>query len=278
MNQIIIVNKEAGMTSRDVVNKIGKILNTKKVGHNGTLDPIAEGVLVITTNRYTKLNNLLASEEKEYIAEVELGKQTDTLDITGKIEKEKEETLNLELLRKTLKKYEKTYNQEVPKYSAIKVKGKKLYEYARENKEVDLPKKEVTIKKIELISYTQNTFTFKTLVSKGTYIRSLIRDILNDMNQLGTMSKLTRTKQGIFSIENSYTIKQIEKGEYKYLKAKEALSIQQIKVNEKLEALIKNGVQLKGNYPEKVLFLNENDEELAIYKKENETMKVEVMF
>lgn len=278
MNQIIIVNKEAGMTSRDVVNKIGKILNTKKVGHNGTLDPIAEGVLVITTNRYTKLNNLLASEEKEYIAEVELGKQTDTLDITGKIEKEKEETLNLELLRKTLKKYEKTYNQEVPKYSAIKVKGKKLYEYARENKEIDLPKKEVTIKKIELISYTQNTFTFKTLVSKGTYIRSLIRDILNDMNQLGTMSKLTRTKQGIFSIENSYTIKQIEKGEYKYLKAKEALSIQQIKVNEKLEALIKNGVQLKGNYPEKVLFLNENDEELAIYKKENETMKVEVMF
>ena len=278
MNEIIIVNKEAGMTSRDVVNKISKILNTKKVGHNGTLDPIAEGVLVITTGKYTKLNKLLSSEEKEYIAEVTLGIETDTLDITGKTIKEKEETLDLNLLKEILKKYQKTYEQEVPKYSAVKVNGKKLYEYARENKEIELPKKEVTIKKIELIEYSKNTFTFKTLVSKGTYIRSLIRDILKDMNQIGTMSKLTRTKQGIFSIDDSYKIKEIEDKKYKYIKAKDILPIPKIKVNEELEKLIKNGVQLQGNYPEEVLFLNEKYEELAIYKKENEIMKVQIMF
>ena len=146
MNEIILVNKPKGITSRDVVNKISKILNTKKVGHNGTLDPLATGVLVITTNKYTKLNNLLSSREKEYIAEVKIGIETDTLDITGNIIEKKEEHLDINKLKTTLKKYKKTYMQEVPKYSAVKVNGKKLYEYAREGIEVTLPKKEVTIK------------------------------------------------------------------------------------------------------------------------------------
>ena len=129
MNEIILVNKPKGLTSRDVVNKISKLLNTKKVGHNGTLDPLATGVLVICTNRYTKLNNLLTSTEKEYMAEVKLGIKTDTLDITGNIINRKEEILDINKLKETLKNYKRTYMQEVPKYSAVKVNGKKLYKY-----------------------------------------------------------------------------------------------------------------------------------------------------
>lgn len=277
MNQIIIVNKPKGITSRDAVNKISKILNTKKVGHNGTLDPLAEGVLVVTTGKYTKLNNILASKEKEYIAEVTLGIQTDTLDITGNILEEKEETLDIDLLKHTIQNYKKTYMQEVPKYSAIKVNGKKLYEYARENIEVELPKKEVTIKNIKLLSYEKNKFTIMTTVSKGTYIRSLIRDILKDMNQIGTMSKLIRTKQGNFDINSSYTLEDIEKGKYKPLKIKDVLDIKTIKVDDKLKFKIQNGVKLDGPYKDRVLFIDEDDNELAIYKKEKGKMSVEIM-
>ena len=278
MNEIILVNKPKGLTSRDVVNKVSKILNTKKVGHNGTLDPIATGVLVICTNRYTKLNNLLTSAEKEYIAEVKIGIETDTLDITGNIINKKEEKLDINKLKETLQKYGKTYMQEVPKYSAVKVNGKKLYEYAREGLEVVLPKKEVTIKNIELISFKKDTFTFKTTVSKGTYIRSLIRDILKDMNKIGTMENLTRTKQGIFKIEDSNNIEDIEKGNYKSYKIKDILNIPVIIADDNLKFKIKNGVKLKGKYPEKVLFVDKEGNELAIYKKEKDELKIEVMF
>ena len=276
MNEIIIVNKPKGITSRDVVNKISKILKTKKVGHNGTLDPLATGVLVITTNRYTKLNNLLSSREKEYIAEVKIGIETDTLDITGNIIEKKEEHLDINKLEETLKKYKKTYMQEVPKYSAVKVNGKKLYEYAREGIEVTLPKKEVTIKEIELISYKEDSFIFKTTVSKGTYIRSLIRDILKDMNVIGTMNNLTRTKQGIFNIENSNTLEDIEKGNYSSLKIKEILNIPVITADNNLKFKIINGAKLKGNYPDEVLFIDKEGNELAIYKKEKDELKMEI--
>lgn len=277
MNEIILVNKPKGITSRDVVNKVSKILNTKKVGHNGTLDPLATGVLVICTNRYTKLNNLLTSKDKEYIAEVKIGIETDTLDITGNIIREKKETLDINKLKDTLKKYQKTYMQEVPKYSAVKINGKKLYEYAREGLEVVLPKKEVTIKNTELISYKKDSFIFKTTVSKGTYIRSLIRDILKEMNIIGTMENLTRTKQGIFKIEDSNNIEDIEKGKYKSLKIKDILNIPVITAADNLKFKIKNGVKLKGKYPEKVLFIDKEGNELAIYKKEKDDLKIEVM-
>ena len=135
-NGILVIKKDKGYTSRDVVNIISKEFGTKKVGHNGTLDPLATGVLVICLNRYTKLNELLSSNVKEYIAEVTLGIKTDTLDIEGTVLEEKETFVNKEDLAKTLKKYETTYEQEVPIYSAVKVNGKKLYEYARSGEKV----------------------------------------------------------------------------------------------------------------------------------------------
>lgn len=274
---IIVINKPKDLTSRDVVNIISKNLNIKKVGHNGTLDPLATGVLVICFGKYTKLNDLLTSHEKEYIAEVTLGLETDTLDITGKILNKNTPHITKEELIKALKNFEKTYNQEVPKYSAVKVSGKKLYEYAREGKEVILPKKEVTIYQNELLSFTENKFTFKTKVSKGTYIRSLIRDILASLNETGTMSNLKRTKQGIFKLEDSYTLDDIKQGNFKVLKVKDVLNIPKIIAEDNLKKQIINGAKIKGTYPNEVLFLDKEGNELAIYEKNDEYLKLKIM-
>lgn len=277
MNGIIVVNKPAGITSRDVVNYISKLLNIKKVGHNGTLDPLAEGVLVVCIGRYTKLNNMLTSKEKEYIAKVRVGIKTDTLDITGKIVKEQDEKIDINLLKNVLERFPKKYLQEVPKYSAVKVNGRKLYEYARENIDVKVPKKEVEIKYLELLSYDDNSFTFKTNVSKGTYIRSLIRDIMDNMNMIGTMENLTRTKQGMFNIESSYSLKDIENGKYKVLKIKDVFDIETVVVDDVTKKKIVNGSVLYGNYPDEVLFLDKEGTELALYKRSGNALKVEVM-
>lgn len=274
---IIVINKPKDLTSRDVVNIISKNLNIKKVGHNGTLDPLATGVLVICFGKYTKLNDLLTSHEKEYIAEVTLGLETDTLDITGKILNKNTPHITKEEIIKALKNFEKTYNQEVPKYSAVKVSGKKLYEYAREGKEVILPKKEVTIYQNELLSFTENKFTFKTKVSKGTYIRSLIRDILASLNETGTMSNLKRTKQGIFKLEDSYTLDDIKQGNFKILKVKDILNIPKIIAEDNLKKQIINGAKIKGTYPNEVLFLDKEGNELAIYEKNDEHLKLKIM-
>ena len=274
---IIVINKPKDLTSRDVVNIISKNLNIKKVGHNGTLDPLATGVLVICFGKYTKLNDLLTSHEKEYIAEVTLGLETDTLDITGKILNKNTPHITKEEIIKALKNFEKTYNQEVPKYSAVKVSGKKLYEYAREGKEVILPKKEVTIYQNELLSFTENKFTFKTKVSKGTYIRSLIRDILASLNETGTMSNLKRTKQGIFKLEDSYTLDDIKQGNFKVLKVKDVLNIPKIIAEDNLKKQIINGAKIKGTYPNEVLFLDKEGNELAIYEKNDEHLKLKIM-
>lgn len=276
-NGILVINKDKGYTSRDVVNVISKLFGTKKVGHNGTLDPLATGVLVICLNRYTKLNELLSSNEKEYIAEVTLGIKTDTLDIEGTVLEEKEVYINKDDLEKTLQKFVGDYEQEVPIYSAVKVNGRKLYEYARNGEEVVLPKKKVTIKKIELLDFKGDKFTFKCLVSKGTYIRSLIRDILNDLDVIGTMSNLTRTRQGIFDIENSYSLEDVRNGNYKLLLVKDVLDIDKVTVSDELKFKILNGNKVKGNYSDMVLFLDEDGKELAIYKKDNDDYKVEVM-
>ena len=276
-NGILIINKDKGYTSRDVINIISKEFGTKKVGHNGTLDPLATGVLVVCLNKYTKLNELLASDEKEYIAEVTLGVRTDTLDIDGNVLETKEEYINKDDLEKTLQKFVTTYEQEVPIYSAVKVNGKKLYEYARSGEDVVLPKKKVTIKKIELLDFKNNKFTFKCLVSKGTYIRSLIRDILNDLNVIGTMSNLIRTKQGIFDIKDAYSLDDVKKGDYKLLKIRDVLRIDKVTVSDELKFKILNGNKVKGNYSDRVLFLDKDGGELAIYKKDKDEYRVEVM-
>lgn len=261
---ILIVNKPQGPTSRDIVNKVQKILNTK-AGHTGTLDPLAKGVLVITLGKATKLSEIITAETKEYEAEAMFGIETDTLDITGKVTKNDKTKISKEKIINALEKFKKTYNQEVPKYSAIKIDGKKLYEYARENIDVKLPKKEVTIYDIKLLDYNEkeNKIKFYTKVSKGTYIRSLIRDISYELNTIGVMSNLTRIAQGKFTIDNSYTLEDIKNGNYKIIPIKKVLNVKIKKVNDELKQKILNGAILLGN--EDVLFIDKDGKELALY-------------
>ena len=203
MNGILIVNKSDGFTSRDVVNKLSKVFNTKKIGHTGTLDPIAKGVLVVVLGKYTKLCEDLTQTYKEYIATFKLGILTDTLDITGNVIDEKSCNVSEEEIRNVISNYKCVYNQEVPIYSSVKINGRKLYEYARNGEEVALPKREVDIKSIEVLEINKDIIKIKCLVSKGTYIRSLIRDIGESLNTHATMTDLIRTKQGIFDIKDS---------------------------------------------------------------------------
>ena len=273
INGVLVVNKEKGMTSRDVVNEICKIFNTKKVGHTGTLDPLAEGVLVVTIGNATKISELLTAEYKEYIAGAILGIKTDTYDIEGKVIDNKGvyDNLNIE---KTISSYKQTYMQEVPIYSAVKVKGKKLYEYARNNEKVKLPKKKVTIKEIKLLSTDRCEFMFKANVSKGCYIRSLINDIGESLNTYATMTKLIRTKLGKFNIEDAYTLDDIRNGNYKIYSIDEALDYPVIEVEDDLYKKISNGVKIENKYniKDKVIF-KYKDKILGIYEKDKDILK-----
>lgn len=276
MNEVIIVNKEKGMTSRDVVNSLNKILGTKKIGHTGTLDPIATGVLVVCVGHATKLCEVLTASFKEYIAEIKLGLLTDTMDITGNILKqEKIKKYSKEEIEDVLNSFLGKSIQEVPIYSAVKVNGKKLYEYARNNVEVELPKREIEVREIELLEYRDDIIKFRCIVSKGTYIRSLIKDICSKLDTVGTMKELTRTKQGIFKIEDSYYLNDIEKGNYKSLDLKEVLSeYLQIEIDDEEYFKIKNGQQIKKTYHEKYVVFLYKQKVIALYKDDNGVLKM----
>ena len=268
MNGVIILNKPANITSRDVINQLTKILNTKKIGHTGTLDPIATGVLVICIGKYTKLCEVLTSTYKEYIATIKLGLKTDTLDITGNI-LNKEEIPNLSEIQiiNVLESFLGKSIQTTPIYSAVKINGKKLYEYAREGKEIELPKREIDIQKIELLSYKNNEITFKTTFSKGTYIRALIDDICTKLNVIGTMSSLIRTKQGNFSLENAYTIEEIAKKNYHLLTLEEVLNdYEKINIDDNLFEKVKNGAIITRTFKEEKACLVYKNKIIAIYQ------------
>ena len=272
MNGIIVINKPKDYTSRDIVNIVSKKLNTKKVGHTGTLDPLATGVLVLPIGRALKVSELLTSNTKEYIAEVILGYETDMLDITGTEIKRNIPNVTKEELLKVLKSYIGKYNQEVPLYSAVKVGGKKLYEYARSGTPVIPPSKEVEVYSLELISDLKHIkdaveFTIRCEVSKGTYIRSLIRDIAYSLNTYGTMKNLIRTRQGIFTLKDAYTLKDIVENNYKLLSIKECLpNIKTTIIEEPLLTKVKNGMVLDKFFEENMsLLLDKEGKEIAIY-------------
>lgn len=279
---ILVINKPKDFTSRDVVNKVSKIFKTKKIGHTGTLDPIASGVLVLTIGKATKLSEIITSEEKSYIATAILGFQTETLDTEGDIIKEENVNIPKEKIESVLSSFKKTYNQQVPIYSAVKVNGRKLYEYARNNEEVELPSREVTIKDIKLlnINYESNKTIIKFVctVSKGTYIRSLINDIASSLNTVGIMSDLVRIKQGEYDIKDSYTLEQIESNNYKVIELEDVLKDYfTVDMDEALKFKVKNGVVLENIYDQEYVLFKSNDI-LALYKNENGLLKPFKMF
>ena len=213
MDGIILINKPLNCTSHDVVNKVRKICHTKKVGHCGTLDPLASGVLVLCINKATKALQFITSEDKEYIATITLGKATDTYDLEGKItsEKEYQNDLTLKQVEETLKTFLGKQKQVPPIYSAIKVNGKKLYEYARSGKKVEIEPREIEIFDIDLISISKDMkeIVYKVWCSKGTYIRSLCEDIAERLGTVGFMSGLNRTRVGDFRIEQAVKISDV---------------------------------------------------------------------
>lgn len=279
MNGIIIIDKEKNITSRDVVNKVSKILGTKKIGHTGTLDPLATGVLVLCVGRATKLVDLITGYDKEYIAEVCLGTLTDTLDVTGNVLKEKVTKISKKEIENVLNSFMPGYEQEVPIYSAVKINGKKLYEYARNNEDVILPKRYIKINSIKLISdivyeNDKTYFSFITNVSKGTYIRSLINDIGKKLNTFGTMAELRRIKQGNFKIEDSTSLDNI-----KIISLEEILKDYcKVEVDEELYKKISNGVKIKNEYNKDIVVFTHNTKVIAIYKNEDNFLKAYKMF
>ena len=280
MQGAIIVNKSTNMTSRDVINILNKEFNTKAIGHIGTLDPLAQGVLVCLIGKYTKLTDVLVNHDKEYIASFKLGILTDTLDITGKVLKEEKINIPKEQIKEIVESFKGTYNQEVPIYSAVKVGGKKLYEYARSNIKITPPSKEVEIYSLTLLEgpkYLKDTIEFKIKckVSKGTYIRSLIRDIAYSLNTYGTMKSLVRTKQGSFSLDKAYTLEDIQNNNYKLLTIREVLpSIKVTEIKDDLLKKVQNGMPLPSFFSANMsLLVDSKGREIAIYKKEGNIVK-----
>lgn len=215
MDGIIIINKPQNCTSHDIVYKVKKILN-KKVGHTGTLDPMATGVLPLLIGKGTLCSKYLIEHDKIYKVTLQLGKKTDTADEEGNIIEERKvekDILKKENVLKAIKQCEGEQIQTPPIYSAIKVKGKKLYEYARQRKEVEIPKRKINIYKIELLNINEENLQieFSVHCSKGTYIRSLCEDLAEKLGNIGYMAKLERTRVGQFDIKNSITIEELEK-------------------------------------------------------------------
>lgn len=270
MDGVIVVDKPKGKTSREIVDIVGKNYKTKKVGHTGTLDPLATGVLIICIGKATKIVEFITSYDKEYIATFKLGVLTDSLDIEGTIISDNKIIVSKEDVERALKESIGTYMQEVPIYSAVRINGKKLYEYAREGLEVKLPKHEVNISKLELLNiFEEDGHTMievKCSVSKGTYIRSLGNDIAKKLNTTAIMTDLRRTKQGNFSLEDAITLDKLE-NDTKLIPIKKCLKkYKAVIVDKTLENDIRNGKLLKNIYRLKeILFVSEEDEVLALY-------------
>ncbi|MCX3067886.1 MAG: tRNA pseudouridine(55) synthase TruB [Cetobacterium sp.] len=212
MEGIIVVDKPIGITSFDVIRVLRRNLKERRIGHTGTLDPLATGILVICVGKATKLAQDIEGYEKEYVADLELGFKTDTYDIEGKVLAKVEEfNISYENFEETLQTFKGDIKQIPPMYSAIKVDGKKLYELAREGVEIERKARDVSIKNLETISFDGVKAKIDCTVSKGTYIRSLIYDLGEKLGTFATMTGLRRTRVGEEDLVRAFTLETIEK-------------------------------------------------------------------
>ena len=249
MDGVIIINKPKGYTSHDVVNIVRKQLNMKKVGHTGTLDPNATGVLPILVGQATKISKYLIEHKKTYIATIELGEKRDTGDSEGNIIESDSniKEFDISIIKQVLQSFLGKQKQIPPMYSAIKVNGKKLYEYARSGQEVEVEPREIEIYRIELIEYINNRIEFEVECSKGTYIRTLCENIAEKLGTIGYMKELQRTSVDKFKIKESINLEELSEDEAQ----KKILTIEnifkekeKIYLNDKGVELFLNGVQL----------------------------------
>ena len=280
MEGIIVVNKPKGITSFDVIRKLKKILKTKKIGHTGTLDPLATGVMLMCVGKATKLASDLEAKDKVYIADFDIGYATDTYDIEGKKIAENIIEISKENLEQSIKKFIGNIKQVPPMYSAIKIDGNKLYHLARKGIEVERPERDVTIEYINLLDFKDNKAKIETKVSKGCYIRSLIYDIGQDLGTYATMTALQRKQVGDYSLEDSYSLEQIEEmvlnNDFKFLKTvEEFFSYDKYSLQtEKEFILYKNGntVKVKENLENKKYRIYFQDEFIGLANVENNNL------
>lgn len=268
MNELLLINKPQNMTSFDVVAIVRKTLNIKKVGHTGTLDPNAEGLMIILIDKATKALPFLHLNKKEYIATLKLGIKTNTGDIWGEVIEEKSvPDISYDEIETVLKSFMGKSLQTPPKVSAISVNGKRLYEYARKDQEVVIPQREIEIYEIECLS-VDDEIHFRVQCSSGTYIRSLCEDIALKLNTVGTMSKLTRTKIEMFNVENAYTITQIRNKEFQFESIDNALNYPRFEIKNIVD--VKNGKKIRCDSEAEVILLTYLEEAIAIYEKDDE--------
>ena len=274
MNGVIIVDKEKGKTSFDEIRDIRKKYNIKKVGHAGTLDPMATGVLIILVGEATKLSDYLMNHDKEYIATLKLGKKTDTGDSEGTIIEEKEiPNLCKENVQNVLNTFIGKSKQIPPMYSAIKVNGKKLYELAREGKEIERQEREIEIYSLEIIKLIEENkkiaeIEFKVNCSKGTYIRTLCEDIAEKLGTCGYMKELRRTRVGRFTLNDKDKFITLEE----IMEDKESYSLD----DEKLKKII-NGVKISTNLKDGFVKLYHNQKFIGLGEVENNKLKRKII-
>lgn len=247
---IILVNKPKEISSNKVVNIVKHKLKAKKCGHLGTLDLEGEGLLPVTVNKGTKLFDFFLQKDKTYEANFVFGLETDTLDTSGKVVKEKEANFTFKELEEAVKNMIGKYDQMPPLYSAKKVNGKVGYKEARNGGTLDLSPKEVEIYDFKILRQIEkNVYCFEITCSSGTYIRSIARDLAYHLGTYGSMQCILRTRCGMFSLKDAYTLDEIEKGDFKIIPCDSVFNLPKITLNEKENFKILNGQVL--DYGEK---------------------------
>lgn len=282
MDGVIIINKPKGYTSHDVVNIVRKQLNMKKVGHTGTLDPNATGVLPILVGQATKISKYLIEHKKTYIATIELGEKRDTGDLEGNIIESDSniKEFDISIIKQVLQSFLGKQKQIPPMYSAIKLNGKKLYEYARSGQKVKVEPREIEIYKMELIEYKNNRIEFKVECSKGTYIRTLCENIAEKLGTIGYMKELQRTSVDKFKIEDSINLEELSKDEAQ----KRIITIENIfkekekvYLNGKGVELFLNGVQLTRELEDGVYRVYNNNNFIGLGIIKNKLLKRDIV-
>lgn len=269
MDGFLLINKPKGWTSHDVVHKIKKRLNVEKIGHTGTLDPFASGLLILCLGKATKLANLFSNLDKVYEGTIVFGKHYDTYDTTGKITEEKEVNIELDALVAAITALNGLYDQVPPMYSAIKVDGRKLYEMARKGIEIDREGRPVTIHDFHMTStYENNQFNFYARVSKGTYIRSLAVDLAQKLDTYGALDSLNRVSVGQYNISDAKYIDEVQE--------MDLISLDQffqlfptITLNDYMIKLVQNGIYLDDRQTKTMtpfIVLDEKGRKIAYYE------------
>ena len=264
----LLINKEKGLSSRQEVNNISRLLGEKKAGHIGTLDPFADGLLIVLLGRSTKISSFLEGMDKTYLATLKLGVQTDSGDLTGKeISRREIPALSKQIIEEVFKSFLGEQDQLPPMYSALKINGKELYKYARQGQEIERNSRKITIYELKLISIKDDEITFLSKVSKGTYIRTLGEDIAVKLGTVGHLTSLTRLAVGPFSLENAKASKDVKIDDL--IPVEKMLSFMKTyEVSGDLIKLAKNGMHFRLPINYELVLLTVDKKAIAIYKRE----------